>query len=550
MITDEQFVERMALVDRLTDPGARLETEEHEVRGVVRRSYRRRADNLAAMFTDAVERNSGAVVLVDQDHARTFQELLDHALAIATNLYDSGVQRGDRVGILGANSIEWVEAFWACALAGFVSVPLNALWTRAELAYAIAHSEMVCCFVDAKRHSVVEGLVGDVALVPLEQLETIEQRSRFTGPGALGEDGLLSLFYTSGTTGRPKGAMIDHRGIIANLENLVYFTIRSRILKGTPRRSPDTPRKQRISLLAVPLFHVTGCHAAMVVSLVFGNQIVLYPPRAFVPVVAMEIMQRHKIDTLVCVPTLMARILDDPRFSEFDLSSLETVGFGGAPVSPDLARRTRSALGGLESFSNGYGLTETNAAVIGNYGIEYELRPDSVGKPAPNVDVAIVDEQSRAVRPGERGEILSGGPMLMAGYWRDSVATDAAIRDGWLHTEDVGLVDEDGYISVVDRIKDVVIRGGENVYSAEVEHVIQAHPDVIEAAVVGVAHPKLGEEVKAIVVSRTKVDVATLAEYCRGRLASFKVPVYREFLDDSLPRNAAEKVRKTNLRGV
>ena len=556
MTTDEEFTARREEVEALTGPGARFETEVVQVHGVARRNYVRRAESLAAMFTKSVEQNGGAVAIVDGDRSVTFDELNQSALRIGADLALRDVVKGDRIGILGANSIEWIEAFWACAIGGFVSVPLNGLWSRDELSYAIEHSEMSHCFVDEKRLEVVDGLLDPMAFI---RFGTETRSPREWTPEPLEERDGLSLFYTSGTTGRPKGAVIDHRGIIANLQNLVYFTIRSRILRATPRRPPGSHRNQSVSLLAIPLFHVTGCHASMVVSLVFGNQVVLYPPQAFDPDLAMELIGRHRVTTFVGVPTLMSRILDSPSFGDFDMSSLTTVGFGGAPVSPDLARRTREGLGHLESFSNGYGLTETNAAVIGNYGVEYERRPDSVGKPAPNVDVSIVDEQGQPVQTGYRGEILIGGPMLMVGYWRDPEATAAAIRNGWFHTGDVGIIDEDGYISVVDRIKDVVIRGGENVYSAEVEHVLESHRDVVEAAVVGIPHRDLGEEVKAVVVVRPRLDQANLdqagldeaelSEYCRTRIASFKVPTLWEFRDDPLPRNAAGKVRKPELRG-
>ena len=545
------FTRRLESLDGLTEPGARFETEAVTVHGSVRRNYVRRPSDLLTMFTKSVELNAEAVALVEGDRRVTFSELDGRVRMLTADLQERGLKPGDRVGILGANSVEWIEAFWACVRGGFVSVPLNALWTRDELAYAIEHSEMTACFIDQRRHKVVDGLLSAdrwLALGMVDGVSSAGSDSEPTSPD-IAEDDLLSIFYTSGTTGRPKGAMIDHRGIVANLENLVYFTIRSRILRGTPRRSKAEPRTQNVSLLAVPLFHVTGCHALMVVSLLFGNSIVLYPPRSFDADVAMELMERHAVTTFVGVPTLMMRILDAEGFGNYDLTSLTTVGFGGAAVNPDLARRTKAAFGHVDSLSNGYGLTETNAAVIGNYGVEYERRPDSVGKPAPNVDVLIVDTDGASVPAGVRGEIVIGGPMLMAGYWRNPEATAGAVRDGWFHTGDVGIIDEAGYVLVVDRIKDVVIRGGENIYSAEVEHVLESHPAVVEVAIVGVAHEQLGEEVKAVIVSREDVEVETLAEYCRARLAGFKVPSVWEIRSDPLPRNAAGKVTKLELRG-
>lgn len=549
---DATFAERLAAVDMLSEPGGRYETEVIDVRGTARRAYVKRPESLAAMFSASVSQHADAIAVTGADRHASFADVDRSARQLVTVLQARGVNRGDRVGILGANSVEWIEAFWACVLGGFVSVPLNALWTRDELAYAIEHSEMTACFVDDRRFELVLGLLDYEAWLPLGEVDglALPDVDGAVDLPNLEETDLLSIFYTSGTTGRPKGAMIDHRGIIANLQNLVYFTIRSRILRATPRRAKGEPRQQTVSLLAVPLFHVTGCHASMVVSLVFGNQVVLYPPRSFDPDLAMQLIEDHNVSMFVGVPTLMTRILDSDRFGEFDLSSLANVGFGGAAVSPELATRTKEALGHMQTMSNGYGLTETNAAVIGNYGIEYERRPDSVGKPAPNVDVRIVDEAGTEVAAGERGEIIIGGPMLMAGYWKNPKATEAAIRDGWFHTGDVGVIDGDGYVLVVDRIKDVVIRGGENVYSAEVEHVLEAHDAVAEAAVIGVPHDDLGEEVKAVIVPRTDVSSDELAEYCRGRLAGFKVPTVWEFRTDPLPRNAAGKVHKPGLRGT
>jgi long-chain acyl-CoA synthetase len=531
--------ERLAEAERLTDPGGPFAMEQVVVRGIEVRNYVRRGASLAEVFREATDRFAERQALVQDDHRLTFAEVGERAAGVAGGLQAAGIGPGDRVVILGANSLQWAEVFWGCLLAGAVSVPLNAWWGTEELAYALDDSQASLVFADSERLPAVSGLVSDNRLVGLDSLVGFRKEP---SPVDLGEDDLVSIFYTSGTTGRPKGAMVDHRGVVANLRNLGYLAVRSRILAGEPR--PKEPAAQGVSLLVVPLFHVTGCQATLVASYAFGNRVVLYPQRAFDARTAMQLIQEHGVTQFSAVPTLMLLILDSEFLGDYALGSLRSVTYGGAPVPPELPQRTRQALPGVRSIGNGYGLTETNAVVVANWGMEYLRKPHSIGKPLPVVDVKMVGPDGRDVPDGEPGELAVRGPVVMAGYWRDEPATATAIREGWFHTGDLVVRDVEGDLVLVDRVKDVVIRGGENVYSVEVENVLAEHPAVVEAAVVGVPHATLGEEVKAVVVVRRSVDPDELRAWCGERLAYFKVPAHVEVRVEPLPRNATGKVLK------
>ncbi|MGH8935707.1 MAG: class I adenylate-forming enzyme family protein [Acidimicrobiia bacterium] len=535
--------QRLAEAERLTDPGGPFAMEQVVVRGIEVRNYVRRAASLAEVFQEATERFAERPALVQDDHRLTFAEVGERAAGVAGGLQAAGIRAGDRVVILGANSPQWAEVFWGCLLAGVVSVPLNAWWGKEELAYALDHSRASLVFADPERLPAVAGSVPDDRLVGLDSL--VGFRKEPGSPVDLGEDDAVSIFYTSGTTGRPKGAMVDHRGVVANLRNLVYLAVRSRILAEEPR--PEEPASQGVSLLVVPLFHVTGCQATLVASYAFGNRVVLYPQRGFDARTAMHLIQDEGITQFSAVPTLMLRILDSELLGDYDLGSLRSVTYGGAPVPPELPQRTRQALPGVRSIGNGYGLTETNAVVVANWGMEYLRKPHAIGKPLPVVDVKLVGPDGREAPDGEPGELAVRGPVVMAGYWRDEPATAVAIREGWFYTGDLVVRDSEGDLVLVDRVKDVVIRGGENVFSVEVENVLAEHPAVVEAAVVGVPHATLGEEVKAVVVVRRPVQPEELRAWCGERLAYFKVPAHVEVRVEPLPRNAAGKVLKETL---
>jgi long-chain acyl-CoA synthetase len=365
------------------------------------------------------------------------------------------------------------------------------------------------------------------------------------------EDDLFAICYTSGTTGQPKGATLTQRQVIANLQNIIVLGFAA-VMRGTP--PPEVESKvQSASLLVVPLFHVTGCLSTMTLNYATGAKLVLMPVGRFDPDVAMQIIERERITSIGGVPTVMWRILESPNLGRWDLSSVQRASYGGAPAAPELVERIEQVFPRLRStLTTAYGLTETASVATAHGGEDYFTHPGSVGRAAPTIELRVVDESGREVPAGERGEIWIKGPTVMnRGYWRRPDANEASFTDGWFHTGDIGYLDADGFLYLVDRAKDMIIRGGENVYCVEVEHVLFDHPDVIDAAVVGVPHRTLGEEVKAVVQLRAgaTTTVEELRAFCRKHLADFKVPEYVEIRDEPLPRNPAGKVLKNLLRG-
>jgi long-chain acyl-CoA synthetase len=370
-------------------------------------------------------------------------------------------------------------------------------------------------------------------------------------PGFVDEDDLLAILYTSGTTGQPKGATLTHRQAIANLQNIVVSGVAAS-MRGTPPPEADASLRTA-TLLIVPLFHVTGCLATMMLNYFVGAKLVLMPVGKFDADMAMQMIQDEKITSFGGVPTIMWRILESPNLEKYDLSSVQRASYGGAPAAPELVERIEEVFPNLrKTLATAYGLTETASVATAISGEDYFAHPGSVGRAAPTVEVRIVDDEGVDAAPGERGEVWIKGPNVMArGYWRRPDANEASFSEGWFHTGDIGYLDENGYLYLVDRAKDMIIRGGENVYCVEVEHVLYDHPDVIDAAVVGVPHKTLGEEVKAVVQVRegataTEADIRT---FCAEHLANFKVPAYVDIRHEPLPRNPAGKVLKNLLRG-
>jgi long-chain acyl-CoA synthetase len=309
--------------------------------------------------------------------------------------------------------------------------------------------------------------------------------------------------------------------------------------------------RQTAGLLTSPLFHVSGCHSSLVVGTLGGIKLVI-PEGKFEPDKALQLIQDEQITIWATVPTMVWRVCEHPARHDYDTSSVSSVAFGGSPSADELQRMVRETFPNVRSTSNAYGLTESSSVATVINGRDAVERPTSVGPPVPVVDIKIVDANGDEVPQGGTGEVLIKGPIIMAGYWGKPEATAETVRDGWLHTGDVGHVDEDGYLFITDRVKDMIIRGGENIYCVEIEQRLVLHPDIADAAVIGVPHPELGEEVKAVVqvapgAPLTDDDVrAWVAE----TLANFKVPTYVERREDKLPRNASGKLLKNALRGT
>jgi long-chain acyl-CoA synthetase len=547
----------------VTGPGGPFEIVVEDVLGVPLQVYRNR---LTSMRDLVARRDDGGDVdwVVQGDRRLTYAEHNARVRQVAATLRDLGVEPGDRVAVLSANHIEWVVMFWACAVIGAACVPLNAWWKAEELEFALGDCGARVLFCDPKRWAVVRGVVPKLPDLQHVFVMDLPEPDGIARPGAelietadpgglpaveVAEDDLLAILYTSGTTGKPKGATITHRQALANLQNLACLAA----LATAGGAAPPRTDVRTAYLLVVPLFHVTGALSTMVPAYAGGGKLVLMPPGKFDADAAMAVVERERVTSIGGVPTVMWRIVESESFGKYDLSSVARIGYGGAPAAPELVERIRVAFPQVrDTLSTAYGLTETASVATSNAGAGYFSHPGSVGRAAPTVEIQVVDPAGTPVPRGENGEIVLRGPTIMSrGYWNRPDATDAAtLPGGWFRSGDIGYLDEEGYLYLVDRAKDMIIRAGENVYCVEIENVLAEHPDVLDVAVVGVPHRELGEEVKAVVQLRpdSATTIDDLRAYCSQRLAGFKVPEYVDLRDGPLPRNPAGKILKSVLR--
>ncbi|WP_246583446.1 class I adenylate-forming enzyme family protein [Bradyrhizobium iriomotense] len=477
-----------------------------------------------------------------------------------------GLKKGDRIAIAMRNLPEWSVAFWAAVTIGAIAVPLNAWWTGVELSYGLDDCGARVVILDAERYSRLRTFIPKnkiSAIIVARGAETTPEVRTFASivdrnddaeadwPSAVDihPDDPATIFYTSGTTGRAKGALSSHRAVCTFLSNVSIARARTVLREGaTLQQLSQMSAGQSTALLAVPLFHVIGCYAHLVAAMASGGKIVLmYKWDANQ---ALELVEREKVNSFTGVPTIVLQALASAQQSGRDLSSLQAIGFSGAPAPPELPSQIGNVLP-RSIPGNGYGLTESSGLISAVWGRDYLSHPGSVGYPLPAVDVKVVDpESSQTVATGQVGEIWVSSAGVIQGYWNNPEASAAAITEGWLKTGDLGRFDTDGFLYIVDRTKDIIIRGGENVYSIEIEHSLLSHPDVLEAAVIGLSHPELGEEVAAVVQVRSdaRTTEEDLISYALENLARFKVPSKIQIRRQPLPRNAAGKVLKGELR--
>ena len=539
------------LTATLTAAGSMYELETADVRGVKLTVWKNCPPSLRSIL-ELSALHGDKTFLVYEDERWTFAEHFAQAAAFAHRLVDEfGVAKGDRVAIAMRNFPEWVIAFWGAAAVGAIVVPLNAWWTGSELQYGLADSGSKVVVADEER---IERLAPHMADLPglsviavrapdAAQPQWDSGATAATLPDAVIEpEDDATIFYTSGTTGQPKGALGTNRNICTNLLNLGFNAARA---SARTKRPPSPSSDQPSILLSVPLFHATGCHSMLVGNIAAGGKLVMM--HKWDPERALELIERERITTFGGVPAMVWQVLDSPDFAKRDTSSVRSVSYGGAPCPPELVRRIGEHFPQGQA-GNGYGLTETSSMTTSNGGADYVARPDSVGLPAPVCELQVVSDSGAPLPSGEVGELWIKGPNVVKGYWNKPEATAGTFTDGWLHTGDVARIDEEGFVYIVDRAKDMVIRGGENVYCAEVEAAIFEHPDVADAAVIGVPHTVLGEEVGAVVQLRPGAGEPDLAAYVRERIAGFKVPTHWWFVSEPLPRNPAGKVLKRELR--
>jgi acyl-CoA synthetase (AMP-forming)/AMP-acid ligase II len=479
----------------------------------------------------------------------TYREHAAVVGSVAAALRDRfGVGPGDRVAILGANCPEWIITFWATMSLGAVAVGLNGWSTGPEIRYFLGDCEPKVLIADRRR---IERLDGADPGVPVVVIEDDFAALEAHAPGAplpdvdVAEDDPAIILYTSGTTGRPKGAINTHRNVASYVMLAFFGGARTAMLNPSPSGG-DAP----CQLVTSPLFHVSGLHGAAIMMLASGMKSVWLMGR-FDPAVAMQVMERERCSGWSFTETVLHRLVNHPDVAKFDLTSVRTVGGGGSPVSPSLLERTREVFPNARSAVGvGYGQTECAALATLNNGTELIAHPMSVGRPLPTVQLEIRDEAGVAQAEGVEGEVCVRGPMVMPGYWRRPEETAQTIGPGrWLRTGDIGHMDA-GRLYLASRKRDLILRGGENVYPVEIEKRIEDHPDVEECAVIGVDHPELGQAVKAVLVARPghAVDVDAVRAWVAAELSYYKVPEHWEVRADALPRNAGGKIMKDVLR--
>ena len=555
---------------QLTGPGGMFEVTTAEVLGRQMEVYANRMPSLRSVAEVGLMRGDDQTFIVYGDRTYGFGTFVQTANGVAHALRDRfGLAKGDRVAVLSQNNPEWCLTFWATVSQGAILVGLNGWWTTDEIEYGLQDSGAKVLVADRKRFERIAGSLdaapdlehvflvdcspADLGLDADPRLHTFDE---LTGsPTAdfvdedIAEDDPAVIFYTSGTTGRPKGAISTHRSMIANLQNTMYNAVAGSMTGGGAL--PDGGSGPNVALFTSPLFHVSGCHSTLVVGLLAGLKLVM-PEGRFTPETALHLIQDHQVTVWATVPTMVWRVCEHPDRHSYDTSSVRSVAFGGSPSADELQRMVRETFPNVSSTSNAYGLTETSSVATVISGEDAIERPTSVGPPVPTVHLKIIDAAGNEVPVGETGEVCITGPILMAGYWNKPEATAEAIdADGWLHTGDVGHVDEDGFLYITDRKKDMIIRGGENIYCVEIEQRLVSHPHIADAAVIGVPHPELGEEVKAVVQVEDgeTLTEAEVRQWVADGLAAFKVPAYVEITTEKLPRNASGKLLKNVLRG-
>ena len=553
-----------------TGPGDMFEVVDEVVDGVTLRVFKNTPRSMRDVWAGSAA-HGDADYLVFEGRRLTYRQAHAAVASLSRRLVgDLGVARGDRVAIAARNLPEWVIAFWATTSAGAVVVPLNAWWTGTELAFGLSDSGSTVLVADRERLARMEGLLagtpvrtvialseggnaGGTAPADAIPIEDLVGDADATLPDvAIGPDDDCTIMYTSGTTGRPKGAVGTHRNATASVMNALYVAFGMAARAGGGAGAGEGPPRPPATLLTLPLFHVGGLHTVLFPYTAAGAKVALL--RRWDAAAALDIIEDEQVSVMGGVPTTLFELLDEAKRQGRTIESLGSVGSGATLVPPELARRIDDQLGSRAAPGNAYGLTETSGVAMLNTGADYLARPESVGRPiSPVVEVRLASPDGEPVPHGEVGEILLRGPIIVRGYHGRPDATAEAIVDGWFRTGDAGRM-EDGFLYVVDRLKDVIIRGGENVYAAEVEAALYEHPAVAEAAIVGLPHPRLGEEVAAVIrLHPTESGAAgataeSLRAWLAERLAAFKVPSVIEITTDPLPRNATGKVLKRTLR--
>jgi acyl-CoA synthetase (AMP-forming)/AMP-acid ligase II len=538
----------------LSGPGAPFETTTELVLGAPCEVFVQRPRSLVDVLCASAEQFGDRPYLVftgrdGTDQSVAFAELPDRVGAMAALLRDEhGVGPGDRVAFASANGLGYAIAEWATASLGAIIVGLNGWWTGPELAYGVELSQPKVLFADEARAA----RMAEVG-VTATPMPTVDGSSApLPGPDEDGtdidEDDPLMIMFTSGTTGRPKGATMTHRNMVHMGSALMYGRAVTMLLNDVPPPSPDAPPPA--SICATPFFHISGTAPLFGTGGRFGSTLVFPPAGRWDPEVHLRLTADHRVNSWSGVPTQYWRMLEHPDFDSFDLSCLALVSSGGAPFPPELMRVLNEKIP-TAALSNGYGMTESMGAGTLLSGARYHTHRESVGAPYPTLEIQVRDDDRNEVPDGEVGEICLHGAVIFKGYWDDDAATAKVLdAERWYHSGDYGRI-EDGVLWLESRMRDLIIRGGENIYPMEIEHRLIEHPDIADAAVIGVEHRTLGQEVKAVVVLHdgAALDATAVQEWVAQGLAAFKVPAQVEFRD-ALPYTQTGKVMKHLLESA
>ena len=486
-----------------------------------------------------------------QDRQITYQDFYGLVQESARKLASLGAGKGDRIALLMLNSPEFLELYFSSAMAGTVIVPLNTRWHLNEIIYTLADSGSKILFVDDRFGSLVPAIRSALptietvvyadqgkcpsGLLDWRSLTPPENRAQFPEPD---ENDLFGLFYTSGTTGGPKGAMLTHRNIYSNAVHSLL--------------PPSRLLMEGKWLHSAPMFHLADCGAIPALTLCGTTHCFL---ASFDPEATLQAIERYRITSLVLVPTMVNMVVNHPAFERYDLSSLTRIMYGASPMPLPLLKQAVDKF--RCEFAQGYGMTEVSPVLTVLSPADHcfddtdrDFAPvKSAGKPVTGVEVRVVDHNDNDVPIGEVGEVIARGPNVMKGYWNRPEVNAEVLRGGWMHTGDLGAFDEEGFLYILDRKKDMIKTGSENVYSPEVESILCAHPAVLEAAVIGVPDPTWGETIRAVAVARPSCTLTEeqLIGWCRDRLTHFKCPTSVVFTD-ALPKGGTGKVQKNVLR--
>ncbi|MET0183721.1 MAG: class I adenylate-forming enzyme family protein [Caulobacterales bacterium] len=542
----------------LTAPSAQFEVVTVEAGGHMVRTYRHAPPTLRAFWLSTAAFGDREY-LVYEDDRYTYREAHVLSASIANWLHTKGIKSGDRVAIAMRNYPEWLLIYWACVSIGIAVVGLNAWWVVEELEYALKDSAPKAIFADAER-------LGQLASKPgmTDGIHVVAVRTEPMHRGVIAWRDVISAqstmpdatidpnddactFYTSGTTGRPKGAQLTHRSCTTHILSMLYAALSQSTALARATGVAPPPPAPPVALIATPFFHVTatncGAHAATAMG---GKLVTMYK---WEPAHALHLIERERVTSLSTVPTMAREMLLHPNFAEHDTSSVVSLGGGGAALQPDLVEKIEVRGKGARA-ATGYGLTETSGIITSVSGDFFVAKPESCGVIMPCFEAKCVGEDGKDVARGSIGELWVKSAQIVKGYLNKPEATAEAITDGWFHTGDVAWIDEDDFVFLVDRKKDMVLRGGENVYCAEVEAALYQPPAVAECCVMGVADERLGEEVGAVIVLRDGFEASAhdLRAEAAKHVARHKLPRYYWISREPLPRNATGKFIKRQLR--